>query len=79
MRYRVLKPFINIDGGYLKLNDSIECSDNRARVLRNNGIIGNRVIEQAVKISPIVPEKEILEKAIDIKPKSKRGRKKKAI
>lgn len=52
MRYRVLKPFINIDGSYLRINDSIVCDKNRARILTNNGMIGGR-IETAEKPLPV--------------------------
>lgn len=69
MRYRVLKPFINIDGSYLRTNDSIVCDKNRARILINNGMLGGRV-ETAEKVLP-VREEISKEKAIEIPVKRK--------
>lgn len=58
MNYRVLKPFKNIDGAFLTTNDTIECNQERARILFNNGIIGG-IVETAEKIFPVRPEKQL--------------------
>jgi hypothetical protein len=50
MRYRVLKQFKNIDGSFLRPNDSIECTTERARILINNGIIGGIIETVAVSL-----------------------------
>lgn len=75
MRYRVLKPFINIDGSYLRINDSIVCDKNRARILVNNGMIGGRV-ETAEKSFPFREEIQ-KEKAIEVPVKRKYRKRKK--
>lgn len=40
MLYTVIRQFINIDGSYLRQGDNIECDDNRAKILKRNGLIG---------------------------------------
>lgn len=71
--YRVLKPFKNIDGAFLRVNDAICCTPERASLLYKNGMIGG-IVENAMVDYPI--RKQDLEKAIDQKPKQKRKRRK---
>lgn len=52
MKFRVLKPFRNIDGSFLTVNDYIECDMNRARLLKSNGMIGGLITENKIKIFP---------------------------
>lgn len=73
MKYRVLKPFHNIDGAYLTPNDVIDCTRERARILINNGIIGGVVETTAISL----PTRPIIQREITIeKPHKRKYRKK---
>jgi hypothetical protein len=62
MLYRVLKPFLNYNGAFLNVNDSVMCDKNQARILINNGMIGG-IVETAEKKLPqrnrVVVETEV--------------------
>jgi hypothetical protein len=71
MMYNVIRPFVNIDGSFLRQGDYIECDYNRAAVLRRNGLIG----QVADKVLPSFPE-VVRHETADEKPIKRKYRKK---
>lgn len=69
MKYNVIKPFKNIDGKFLRVNDCFECNKFQAIPLLRNRMIGN-YSEKAIN-NYQVPEVVIAETTEEIKPKRK--------
>lgn len=70
MQYITRKPFLNIDGSFLRPGDVLECESKRARILMRNGLIGS--IAESDK--PSIPERNKIETAEE-KPGKRKYRK----
>lgn len=73
MEYRVIKPFKNIDGSFLRVNDTVSCDKDRAMVLIKNKMIG--AVVETSSVSYPVRKIIIMENATDKTPKKRRRRK----